>query len=70
MIKLVLAHALIAGVLNFIPNVGPSLSVIFPAIVALISEDYWKIIPVIVWYAIIQQIESYLHVGRKQCGTM
>ncbi|NEQ54204.1 MAG: AI-2E family transporter [Leptolyngbya sp. SIO3F4] len=58
-IKLVLAHALIAGVLNFIPNVGPSLSVIFPAIVALISEDYWKIIPVIVWYAIIQQIESY-----------
>ncbi|MEM8614762.1 MAG: AI-2E family transporter [Cyanobacteria bacterium P01_H01_bin.105] len=58
-IKLVLAHALIAGVLNFIPNVGPSLSVIFPAIVALISEDYWKIVPVIVWYAIIQQIESY-----------
>lgn len=58
-IKLVLAHALIAGVLNFIPNVGPSLSVIFPAMVALISEDYWKIIPVIVWYAIIQQIESY-----------
>ena len=58
-IKLVLAHALIAGVLNFIPNVGPSLSVIFPAMVALISPDPWKIVPVIVWYIIIQQIESY-----------
>ena len=58
-IKLVLAHALIAGVLNFIPNVGPSLSVIFPAMVALISPEPWKIVPVIVWYVIIQQIESY-----------
>ncbi|ESA32364.1 membrane protein [Leptolyngbya sp. Heron Island J] len=58
-IKLVLAHALIAGVLNFIPNVGPSLSVIFPATVALLSPDPWKIVPVIVWYVIIQQIESY-----------
>ena len=58
-IKLVLAHALIAGVLNFIPNVGPTLSVIFPAMVALLSDDPLKIIPVIVWYVIIQQIESY-----------
>ncbi|MBT9315837.1 AI-2E family transporter [Leptothoe spongobia] len=58
-IKLVLAHALIAGVLNFIPNVGPSLSVIFPATVALISPEPWKIVPVIIWYVIIQQIESY-----------
>ncbi len=52
------ANALLAGVLNFIPNVGPSLSVIFPAIVALTSDPL-KIIPVIIWYAIIQQIESY-----------
>ncbi|MEM6254303.1 MAG: AI-2E family transporter [Cyanobacteria bacterium P01_D01_bin.156] len=52
------ANALLAGVLNFIPNVGPSLSVIFPAIVAL-TNDPLKIIPVIIWYAIIQQIESY-----------
>ena len=58
-VRLVLAHALIAGVLNFIPNVGPSLSVIFPATVALLSPDPWKIVPVIVWYVIIQQIESY-----------
>ncbi|MEO1510019.1 MAG: AI-2E family transporter, partial [Cyanobacteria bacterium J06633_23] len=58
-VKLVLAHALIAGVLNFIPNVGPSLSVIFPATVALLSPKPLTIIPVIVWYVIIQQIESY-----------
>ncbi len=58
-IKLVLAHALIAGVLNFIPNVGPSLSLIFPAMVALISPEPWKVVPVIVLYVIIQQIESY-----------
>ena len=58
-VKLVLAHALIAGVLNFIPNVGPSLSVIFPATVALLSPTPLTIIPVIVWYVIIQQIESY-----------
>lgn len=58
-IKLVLAHALIAGVLNFIPNVGPTLSLIFPAMVALISPEPWKVVPVIVWYVIIQQIESY-----------
>jgi predicted PurR-regulated permease PerM len=57
-IKFVLAHALLAGVLNFIPNVGPTLSVIFPAMVALL-DDPWKTIPVIVWYVIIQQIESY-----------
>ncbi|MEM7795496.1 MAG: AI-2E family transporter, partial [Cyanobacteria bacterium P01_C01_bin.118] len=58
-IKLVLAHALIAGVLNFIPNVGPTISLIFPAMVALISPEPWKVVPVIVWYVIIQQIESY-----------
>ncbi len=58
-VNLVLAHALIAGVLNFIPNVGPSLSVIFPATVALLSPTPLTIIPVIVWYVIIQQIESY-----------
>ncbi len=57
-IKFILAHALLAGVLNFIPNVGPTLSVIFPAMVALL-DDPWKTIPVIVWYIIIQQIESY-----------
>ncbi|MDV3352982.1 AI-2E family transporter [Leptolyngbyaceae cyanobacterium CCMR0082] len=59
-IKFVLTHALLAGVLNFIPNVGPSISVIFPAMVALQDPtNPLKIVPVIIWYVIIQQIESY-----------
>jgi predicted PurR-regulated permease PerM len=58
-IRLVLAHALLAGLLNFIPNIGPTLSVIFPAMVALLSPEPWKVIAVVVLYVIIQQIESY-----------
>ncbi len=58
-IDLAFAHALLAGILNFIPNLGPTLSMIFPVIVALISEDPWKAIAVVVLYVVIQQIESY-----------
>jgi predicted PurR-regulated permease PerM len=57
-VKLVLVHALLAGLLNFIPNIGPTLSVVFPIMIAVV--DYpWKIIPIIVWYFIVQNIESY-----------
>lgn len=58
-IRLVLANALLAGLLNFIPNIGPTLSVIFPVMVALLSPEPWKVVAVIIWYVIIQQIESY-----------
>lgn len=58
-IDLAFAHALLAGVLNFIPNLGPTLSMVFPIIVALLSEEPWKALAVIVLYIIIQQIESY-----------
>ena len=57
-VKLVLVHALLAGILNFIPNVGPATSVIFPLMVALLDEP-WKIWAIIIWYFIIQNIESY-----------
>jgi predicted PurR-regulated permease PerM len=57
-IPLILAHALLAGLLNFIPNIGPTLSVIFPVIIALTVEP-WKAIAAVVLYVIIQQIESY-----------
>ncbi|MEO0854204.1 MAG: AI-2E family transporter, partial [Cyanobacteria bacterium J06648_11] len=40
-VPLVLANAAIAGVLNFIPNIGPALSVIPPIVVALTDEP-WK----------------------------
>jgi predicted PurR-regulated permease PerM len=57
-IPLVLAHAFLAGLLNFIPNIGPTLSVIFPVTIALLDRP-WKAIAVIVVYIVIQQIESY-----------
>lgn len=57
-VRLVLVHALIAGILNFIPNIGPATSVIFPLSIAVL-ESPWKIAAVLVWYFIIQNLESY-----------
>lgn len=57
-IQLVLAHALLAGLLNFIPNIGPTLSVVFPLTIALLDAP-WKAVAVLILYLVIQQIESY-----------
>ncbi|NJR49656.1 MAG: AI-2E family transporter [Leptolyngbyaceae cyanobacterium CSU_1_3] len=57
-VPLVLAHAVLAGLLNFIPNVGPTLSAIFPIAIAFVDEP-WKAIAVLVLYILIQNIESY-----------
>ena len=57
-VRLVLVHALIAGILNFIPNIGPATSVVFPLSIAVL-ESPWKILGVLVWYFIIQNIETY-----------
>ncbi len=56
-VQLPLANALIAGVLTFIPNVGPTLSVVPPAALALLDTP-WKALAVVVLYIAIQQIES------------
>jgi predicted PurR-regulated permease PerM len=45
--------------LTFIPNIGPTLSVIPPIAIALL-EDPWKALAVLILYIIIQQIESNL----------
>lgn len=58
-IPLALANALLAGLLTFIPNVGPTLSVIPPMAIALLDAP-WKALAVLVLYIIIQQIESNL----------
>ena len=57
-VDLVLVHALLAGLLNFIPNIGPATSVIFPVMIALLDAP-WKIVAILIWYFIIQNIESY-----------
>ena len=57
-IKLVLVHAILAGLLNFIPNIGPTASVIFPILIAVIDAP-WKIVAILILYFIIQNVESY-----------
>ena len=56
-IPLALSQALLAGVLTFIPNLGPTLSVLSPMAIALI-EAPWKAIAVLILYIVIQQVES------------
>lgn len=58
-IPLALSQAMLAGVMTFIPNLGPTLSVLSPMAIALI-EAPWKSLAVLVLYVIIQQIESNL----------
>ena len=58
-IKLVIANALLAGILNIIPNLGPAISTIFPLSVALLDAP-WKAIAVLGVYIFIQNLESYL----------
>ena len=57
-VPLALAHAILAGVLNFIPNIGPTLSVVVPMAIALLDAP-WKAGAVFLLYIVIQQIESY-----------
>lgn len=56
-IPLALANGLLAGLLAFIPNLGPVISVIPPTAIALL-EAPWKAGAVVVLYIVIQQIES------------
>jgi predicted PurR-regulated permease PerM len=58
-VELTTANALLAGMLNVIPNVGPTLSTIFPMSVALLDAP-WKALAVLVFYVVIQNVESYL----------
>jgi len=58
-VKLVVANALLAGLLNVIPNVGPTLSTVFPMSVALVDAP-WKALAVLVLYVVIQNVESYV----------
>ena len=54
-----MANALLAGLLNVIPNVGPTLSTVFPMSVALLDAP-WKALAVLGLYIVIQNLESYV----------
>lgn len=56
-VQLPLANALLAGLLTFIPNLGPVISCIPPIILALLDAP-WKALAVLVLYVLIQQAES------------
>jgi len=58
-VKYVVSNALIAMVLNVIPNIGPVISGIFPISIALL-DNFWKPLAVLGTYIIIQNIESYI----------
>jgi predicted PurR-regulated permease PerM len=54
-----LALGILAGLLNFIPNLGPTLSVVLPMGIALLDSPL-KSLGVLVLYFIVQQIETNL----------
>jgi predicted PurR-regulated permease PerM len=56
-IKAALALGVLAGFLNLIPNLGPTLSVV-PAMAIALLDEPWKAIAVLILYFIIQQVES------------
>lgn len=56
-VPLPLVNALLAGLLEFIPNVGPTLSVVPPTLLSFLDAP-WKAIAVIILYLVIQQFES------------
>jgi predicted PurR-regulated permease PerM len=56
-VRLALAQGILAGLLNFIPNIGPTLSVVLPMTIAILDAP-WKSVAVLILYFLIQQFES------------
>lgn len=56
-VKAALALAVLAGFLNLIPNLGPTLSLV-PAMAIALLDAPWKAVAVLILYLIIQQVES------------
>jgi predicted PurR-regulated permease PerM len=58
-VRLPLANGIFAGLLTFIPNIGPALSVVPPMLIALLDAP-WKSLAVIGLYFVVQQVETNL----------
>lgn len=58
-VKASLAQGVLAGLLNFIPNLGPVVSVVPPMVIGLLDAP-WKSVAVLALYIGIQQFESNL----------
>jgi predicted PurR-regulated permease PerM len=57
-VRLVLANALLAGLMEAVPNVGPFLSTVAPTAIALLDSPF-KAVAVIIAYFLIQQLEQF-----------
>ena len=71
-VKLPLANGILAGLLTFIPNIGPALSVVPPMTIALLDAP-WKSVAVFVLYFLVQQLETNLltpYVMAQQVSLM
>lgn len=62
-VRYFLVLALVAGILELIPYVGPALAAI-PAVFFAVTESPWKGLAVLVLYWLIQQLENHLIVPR------
>lgn len=62
-VKYALILAVIAGILEIIPYIGPWLSGI-PAVIVGFSDSLWKVILIVVLYLVIQQLENSLIVPK------
>jgi predicted PurR-regulated permease PerM len=58
-VRAALAQGILAGLLNFIPNIGPTLSVVLPMSISLL-DGVWKPVAVLALYFVVQQFESNL----------
>ncbi|AFY33483.1 AI-2E family transporter [Calothrix sp. PCC 7507] len=56
-VKAALALAVLAGFMNLIPNLGPTMSVV-PALAIALLDDGWKCLAVLILYILIQQVET------------
>ncbi len=71
-VKLPLANGILAGLLTFIPNIGPALSVVPPMTIALLDAP-WKSGAVFLLYFLVQQLETNLltpYVMAQQVSIM
>lgn len=64
-VPLALTLGLIAAILDFIPNVGPLLSVV-PAVLITLSHDGTQILSIILLYLAVQQLENHVIVPLVQ----
>ncbi|MFC1686583.1 AI-2E family transporter [Patescibacteria group bacterium] len=62
-VKYALSLALIAGILEIIPIIGPIIAAI-PAILVALSQSWWLGLAVLILYIIIQQLENHLLVPK------